>query len=653
MSRINQQIGNYRLVKLLGTGGFAEVYLGEHIHLERKQIAVKILHNSLPEEFEAMFLHEAQTVADLKHPGIVELLDYGINIDKTPYLFMEFSEKGCLRTLFPKGSIVPLDTIVIWVNQIADALQYAHDQDVIHRDVKPENVLVSKTDQLLLSDFGISAIAKGTTLMRTGYYAGTVTYSAPEQHKGKPRVQSDQYSLGIMVYEWLCGSVPFEGDTQMAIALQHLLEPPQPLHERVTDISPAVEAVVMQTLAKDPKERFSTIQAFAVALELAHQSVLSLQASSIIVPLISQSPIPKVVEASESVSPTDIPTPLPPNQSSLETDEITSPILSLQVLDNTIPSDQLSQPSSSISLPSASSSTHEVKRKPLTSGLRDDRSTITPRRGPFLRRAFLMSGLVFLILVASSAGLFFFAKSNQIATNNAHATAFAHTATSTASYVVHATATSYTSHTVTAQDYATAPAIALQNLYNSAPTFQDSLADNTNDWGQRCCTYVPSFSGGALHLTTQSAVGPSYFPLFPQKQSLDFSNFALEVEMEVTKGYGGGIIFRGDGESKHYYFIVGTDGSYSLNFSDPTPHPELTSGSTSAIHRGFNQVNRLGVVAIGSNLDLYVNGVKISRVSNDMSTHGRVGLLIFDSGGPDQVKINTEVFFRNLRIWNL
>src|SRR5579859_6120284 len=255
-NRMGQQIGNYRLVQLLGSGGFADVYLGQHIHLKKRQVAIKILKASLDEKYASTFSEEAQTVADLKHANIIQLLDYGI--ESTPYLIMEYAQKGTLRDIYPKGSVVPLSVIIQYIEQIAAALQYAHDQRIIHRDVKPQNLLVRNTNEIVLSDFGIATIAHNTTSLHTGDYHGTLHYSAPEQLRGKPRPASDQYALGIITYEWLCGNLPFTG-FQTEIVVMHLTEPPQPLHQRMPTISPAVEAVVMRTLEKEADHRFDSV----------------------------------------------------------------------------------------------------------------------------------------------------------------------------------------------------------------------------------------------------------------------------------------------------------------------------------------------------------------------------------------------------------
>src|SRR5215470_9230510 len=151
---IGQQLGNYRLIRLLGQGGFAEVYLGEQVHLETPA-AIKVLSARLTTEEMEQFRQEARTIALLKHPHIVRLLDFGVEGD-VPYLVMEYAAGGTLRQRYPKGTRLSPETIVPYVQQVASALQYAHTQKLIHRDVKPENMLLGANGEVLLSDFGIS-----------------------------------------------------------------------------------------------------------------------------------------------------------------------------------------------------------------------------------------------------------------------------------------------------------------------------------------------------------------------------------------------------------------------------------------------------------------------------------------------------------------
>ena len=163
--RTGQQFGNYRLVALLGQGGYAEVYLGQHLRLNQ-QAAIKVLHAHLTETEAEHFQQEAQTIATLTHPGIVRVFDYDVQ-EGVPFLVMDYAPNGTLRRRYPRGSLVPLAVIVSAVKQVADALQYAHEQKFIHRDVKPENMLLGRREEVLLSDFGIATLAQSTSsLMR-------------------------------------------------------------------------------------------------------------------------------------------------------------------------------------------------------------------------------------------------------------------------------------------------------------------------------------------------------------------------------------------------------------------------------------------------------------------------------------------------------
>jgi eukaryotic-like serine/threonine-protein kinase len=269
-NRVGQQLGNYRLISVLGQGSFADVYLGEHQLLKAKA-AIKVLRVQLSGEDAESFLKEAQVIAHLVHPHIVRIFDFAVD-EGVYFLVMEYSPNGTLRQRHARGVPLPLKTIVTYINQVADALQYAHDQKLIHRDVKPENILIGRRGELWLSDFGIVLDAQSTLLPVTQGIVGTMAYMAPEQISGKPRFASDQYALGIIVYEWLCGSRPFQG-TFYEVANQHMYKPPQPLRERLPGISPAVEEVVMRALAKQHDQRFPSVQAFAHALEQACLSV--------------------------------------------------------------------------------------------------------------------------------------------------------------------------------------------------------------------------------------------------------------------------------------------------------------------------------------------------------------------------------------------
>jgi len=264
VDRVEQQFGNYHLVKLVGEGGFGKVHLGRPLDSDT-EVAIKILDTQLISREQEDFLQEARVIASLDHPSIVRLLDCGIEGDR-PFLTMNYAPHGTLRHRHPKGSRVPLEQIITYVKPIASALHYAHERRLIHRDIKPENMLLGSHDEVLLGDFGIALISSSSTSRSTKTAAGTVSYMAPEQILGKPSIASDQYALGIVVYEWLCGTLPFLGSFA-EVGQQHLHATPPSFEEQGVEIAPSVEAVVRKALAKKPEERFADVQEFAMALE--------------------------------------------------------------------------------------------------------------------------------------------------------------------------------------------------------------------------------------------------------------------------------------------------------------------------------------------------------------------------------------------------
>jgi serine/threonine protein kinase len=283
---IGLQLGKYRLIKLLGKGGHARVYLGEHISLHNKA-AIKVLRSIHTQEERNRFLGEARLVAKLSHPHIVRLMHFDIEENLAmlpggvPYLVMTWAERGSLRQAYPEGTVLPLDKIVLYLNQVADALQYAHNgaHQVVHLDVKPENMLIASTDDIMLSDFGIAVSGHITTAFPSqqnpqAEVIGTVAYIAPERLQGQERRASDQYSLAVVVYEWLTGAPPFVGDKN-AVMMQHLTRQPPPIHARFPHISSEVEAVVMKALEKEPNDRYPSVKEFALAFEKAVQNQLA------------------------------------------------------------------------------------------------------------------------------------------------------------------------------------------------------------------------------------------------------------------------------------------------------------------------------------------------------------------------------------------
>src|SRR5260370_27236114 len=264
-----QQLGEYRIIGGLGSGTFGEVYEGQQIYLKTR-VAVKVLHAQLDQAEFQRFVEEARTIAALEHPHIVRVLSFSIQ-QHTPYLVMQLAQSS-LKDRFALGQPQTVETILPYVRQATEGLQYAHDQRIMHLDIKPANLLLTTQNQVLLADFGLAMVlqTQRTHLTLHGF-AGTPGYAAPEQFQNKPSLASDQYALGVMVYQWLIGLLPFEGDW-WAIGHQKVTQDPPLLRTHAPNISSAVEDVVLRALAKDPKARFATVQDFATALtQAAHK----------------------------------------------------------------------------------------------------------------------------------------------------------------------------------------------------------------------------------------------------------------------------------------------------------------------------------------------------------------------------------------------
>jgi serine/threonine-protein kinase len=258
----------YELEELVGTGGMSSVFRARDRQLERR-VAIKILHEHYADDPEYLerFRREARAVARLSHPNIVTVIDRGDD-DGRQYIVFENVEGENLKELVVRSGPLPVRRALELALAVAHGLAFAHDQGLVHRDVKPQNVLLSREGEVKVTDFGIArSLHMDHGVTQTGTVLGTGEYLAPEQASGKKvSPATDVYSLGVVLWELLAGDVPFSGENFVAVALRHVNEPPPHLRERRPDVSPRLDAAVERAMAKDPARRFPSMTAFAKEL---------------------------------------------------------------------------------------------------------------------------------------------------------------------------------------------------------------------------------------------------------------------------------------------------------------------------------------------------------------------------------------------------
>ena len=260
--------GVYDVAGELGKGGMATVYLAHDIEADRK-VAIKVLSPVLENDPDAVmrFRQDAQTAAKLEHPHIIPI--YRVESRGSPvYFVMKFVDGGALDVILQRGGPLPVSVTRTIIGQVGRALDYAHRRGVVHRDVKPGNVLVDREGWVIVSDFGIAKVAQQRGLTMTGSFVGTPTYMSPEQCTARKELTgaSDQYALGILAYELMTGQPPFVGDSPSALLVAHLQEQPPPLVEVRPDCPPSLADAIMRMLAKKPEDRWPSMRDAVAAI---------------------------------------------------------------------------------------------------------------------------------------------------------------------------------------------------------------------------------------------------------------------------------------------------------------------------------------------------------------------------------------------------
>ncbi|GAC1662829.1 MAG: hypothetical protein PVS3B3_34220 [Ktedonobacteraceae bacterium] len=615
-----------------------EVYLAEDTRIARK-IAIKVIKSDVipypdtttAQEVNRLFLREAKAIATLQHPHILPLFDYGDDVvhgNTLSYMVMPYCQEGSLDIwLHRRGSIsLPsLQNIAQILEQTADALDYAHKQNIVHQDVKLPNFLIRgwrtpDLPDLLLTDFGIAKFVSANSSTSQSI-RGTPTYMAPEQWEGHPTPATDQYALAIMIYQLLTGYAPFQGGPGQ-IMYQHLTAEPPPPSIRQKNLSPAIDAVILKALMKNPEERFPSVLSFAQAFQkaLGHGFAFEVEGEKTTI----RNAASANIERTQTENDTILATP-----------------------HETLASGPSFIPNESADIHSAPAFNNESSSWN-NKGERISPASKSHQQGVLWSKAFFIALLV-LLLIGGSIGAFLYAmhpmaqrgSSNR---NIDQATLNNHTTDGTATVV--ARATHVAQATTQAQNVlATATAqVVSRNPYppnTGTLTFADPLSDNTRgyNWetGERDQGFC-SFIGGSYHPNVPLS---GYFHSC-LAQSNDLTDFTYEVQMNLLTGSAGGIVFRANRATIHfYYFTIDRNGNYLLKsyYDKNGGSAVLATGSGLAL-RGNDLI---GVVAQGSSISLYVNRQRVGQVNDGTNTHGQIGVVVYEG----------EAAFNNAKVWTL
>ncbi len=700
-----QRINRYNLLQLLGSGGMGEVYLAEDPRVGQ-QVAIKVVRDEAtlsPEasrETDTLFLREVRAIAKLDHPNILPLFDYGehlIDAMKITYIVMPFRPEGSLGVwVRQRGGVggITLQQTAHLLDQAAVALQHAHDHQIIHQDVKPSNFLLRIRKEnpnypdLLLADFGIARFYSATSNV-SATIRGTPAYMAPEQWRGRPVFATDQYALAVMVYQLLTGRAPFQGSLEQMMYM-HMNERPSLPSTVNSRIPPAIEAVIMRALSKKPEERFPSVSGFASAFQQAitqmgpfpdpitplplnqpsselygvlaiseqeartgSMRILTLPGGRrVSVPIQAgayEGQVIRLEGQGEAADPAQPPETLvitlaidrtkgtgshpsiPQTASADETYLIDHPA------GDAAPVDSNQEKADLATLPATPSSISGGSVRdavtPSSSSFPGVRRGTQQRKGLSRARALLLIILPLLIVGGSIGTFFYITETNQIATSNANATA---TAQAMATAAANATATA---SFIAANPNPYPPGSGTLALY-------DRLHDESSGSGWEKGTNICAFIAGVYHVIATNTRNLEHC----FAQATNFSNFAYEVQMTITMGDVGGMIFRADSANNAYYvFYVAQNGYYSLFACGQTCKPLVRKFSSSII-QGLNKTNLLAVVAMGTTITLYANHQQLASVTDNTYNLGQIGLV---ASPYDRTSDPTDVVYSNAKVWIL
>ncbi len=584
---VGNNLGRYRLQRLLGHGGMSEVYLAYDERMHR-DVAIKVLSSSHADYIER-FQREAGAIGNLHHNHILPAFDYGSQ-EPWHYLVMPYIEHESLSERLERGPLT-LEEAGEMLSQIASGLQYAHEHGIVHRDIKPSNILLRDDHYAYLADFGLAKALNGADgVTRTGVLLGTPEYMAPELADGPASMSSDLYALGITLYEMVTGSLPFTGDSSLAVYLRQLHEPPIPPTRLNPAIPHEVEQVILRALDKDPRRRFQTpqrlAQAYLQALQAAEEKLV-----------LSEYPL---------------------NGNRLATSSSGQTII-----------EQSARPAILSSIQQSASST-----RPRNAG--DNRNVL-------VLTSFMGIGFMLLIMSMILFGVFTYSRSTYTGKSSTATAQAARTRKNET--LTKGTATpkaSATSFTIQQAESATASAIT-----SGMPLLADDLSSSIiSDW------YVDNnsciFTGGTYHVRVKQA---SSFATCTSNV-LSYDNAAFQVDVSLLSGSNAGLIFRANNQ-QYYYFGINKNGEFFFGHDDPSANGGtftylIRDTSSSAIAPG-KQKNTLLVIANGSDFKLFINGTFVGEQQDSTYTGGSVGF----AAGTDSQLNSGEASFANFKVFQV
>ncbi|WP_165423392.1 serine/threonine protein kinase [Ktedonosporobacter rubrisoli] len=694
----NIQLGHYRLSRQIGKGGMGEVYLAEDTLLPR-QVAIKVIRIESTrnlQEAARLFQREMIAISKLDHLYILPLFDYGeetLNQQTLSYMVMPYRPEGSLEDWLQEHNSAPIPVITHFMLQAANALQHAHDHQLIHQDVKPSNFLLRQSTEhleypdILLADFGIAKL-EATGSLYSLVLRGTPAYMAPEQWQKQSEPASDQYALAVMAYQLLTDQLPYTGSLEQVMH-QHFTAQPQPPSELNPQVSAALDSVVLRALAKKPQERFPSILQFAQAFQQAAQTAGDLYAS------LSISQEEALQGTSRKVNlpgRRKISIMIPPYAT--DGQEIRIPdqgephyeggprgalILTLMVANtsaSSMPQSEV-QASGQPAISQGQLSGAEYSQASEQAASSKDRqpgaeySTVLAQSqipdylpvhvpgtdlSPAHTRSAAIRPLQAQFISASAPALFKERVARAPKWKLAVLIGLALVIILAGAMTVNslwATTNPSTNHTTTPTAAHTTATTAISTSANNSAypaylpgkgkfVYADPLtAKHSSHWSNfETCTFEQD--GYHISVTQQN-----YNTFCTAADS--FSNLAFEVQMRILKGDCGGAVIRSDGMYTFYAFQICTNGNYELDLvasANPNaPTNTLKTGYAAPLHTGLNQSNTLAIAANGDNISIFVNGHQLDHITDKTLKSGQIGLIV----GEDSKA--TEAVFQNARVW--